>query len=329
MNLSNNEFEAYTLALKAGIRGDGRRFDESRKLIVQEITTPGVANVQLGNTRVTAITTARLAMPALSTPKKGTHNIYIFNDTPVQKSTAEAFQTYFRMIWKSCRILEDESLCVKVGEKVWMLTTRLIIHDDDGGILEAGFAAILASLGSLRFPSFDANTGVLFSPLHHRVHKIAFGVRAILVTVSFFEDKIVADPTSVETLISTRFARFVFDEWGNQIYLDSNRMGDYEQSLELASNIAKEWFKSISEQVDNFNPELTSVGSPADFADYIPTQFEPQKSLGTANYQPIEVWYGDSKLTITLDMDIKFEEEKVQVIDSSNKEDDWLLSSLI
>ena len=39
-------------------------------------------------------------------------------------------QYYLRMVWTSSRVLEEESLCVKVGEKVWQLTSRVIVHDD-------------------------------------------------------------------------------------------------------------------------------------------------------------------------------------------------------
>lgn len=328
--LSKNEIDAATTALNSGIRTDGRGFLDPRKLVLKELTTPGVANIQLGNTSVTAVTTARLITPSANSPKKGIHNIYIFSDNPTKKSKSDAFQTYFKMIWSSCRIIEDESLCVKVGEKVWMLVTRIIIHDDDGGLLEASFAAVIASLGSLRFPSFDANTGILFSPIHHRVHRIAFAVRALIVTIGYIGDKILVDPLKIENEITPRFARFVIDEWGTQIYMDSHRPGDIDGAFEQAKIIAKNWFSSLTKEIEKFNPQLYSVGSPADFADYIPKQFvPPQSSLQNINYEPIEVWYGETKCKITLDMDVNIEEQIEAKDTTQNADSDWLFSSVI
>jgi exosome complex component RRP45 len=337
VDISLNEFESFKVALAEGVRPDQRKFDEARKLSFQQITMPGVATVHLGTTVVSAVTTARLITPSENSPMKGMHNIYLFSD--IQKGKTELMQTYFRFMWSNARILEEESLCVKAGEKVWALTTRLVVHDDDSGIFEAGIAAIIASLSTLRFPSFDSNSGLLFSPTSRRVHRIALSSRPICVTIGFTNGKnsktgkhnsnlIIVDPSRIEQQVSRRFATFIFDENLEQIFLDSYLPGDLEEAYNTAREIAKEWKRTIDTAIDNFKPDNSyCVGEPHDFAGYEPPKFIMPPTGEMKRYKEIEVWYGTTKSKYVLDLDIKPEIVEKSEKNASN-EGDWLFSSL-
>ena len=344
IDFSLNEFESYKTALTKGVRPDGRKFKEPRKLVFQKITTPGVATVHLGTTVVSAVTTARLITPAETSPSKGMHNIYLFTDN--QKGKSDLLQTYFRLMWKNSRILEEESLCVKVGEKVWSLTTRLVVHNDDSGIFEAGVAAIYASLVSLRFPSFDSNSGLLFPPTIRRTHGIAISSKPVCVTIGFISGKdsisgkfqqnaILADPGRIEQLVSQRFATFVFDESFEQIFLDSYLAGNMEKEYstirEFARGIAREWKKSIDKAISDYKPDDSyCVGSPEDFVGYEPKKFVMPPTGELKQYQEIELWHGDTKSQYVLDLNFKPEDEEDEKKEEKahDEEGDWLFSSL-
>ena len=341
-DISSNEFDTYKNALFEGVRPDGRNFDESRKLIIQKITTPGVATVHLGNTVVSAVTSARLITPSENSPSKGFHNIFLFSDSPISKSQSDSMQYYLRMVWTSSRVLEEESLCVKVGEKVWQLTSRVIVHDDDSGFIEAAFAALVASLGSLRFPAFDANTGILFRPTNHRVHKIAFSSKPICVVFSYIDidgkTVAIADPTRIEQLITQRYTMFIYDQNLEQIYLDCNlpaRSEQHWENYQRGREIAKEWRDVLFNAIDEFDPGPYSVGSPQDFAGYEPQKIILPHSGEIKQYSEIEIWRGETSSKYVIDMSLPFETMEENVSPNSeqkvNEKDsqDWLFSSLM
>ena len=343
VDFSKNEFDSYKKALSQGIRPDGRDLNEPRKLIIQKITTPGVATVHLGNTVVSAVTTARLVTPSQNSPSKGMHNIYLFADSLSSRGQLSTMNDYFKMVWAGSHVLEEESLCVKVGEKVWQLVSRVIVHDDDSGFIEAAFAALVASLATLRFPAFDANTGILFQPTNHRTHKIAFDSKPICIIFGYtdIDGKTISimDPTRIEQLITPRFTMFIFDQNLEQIYLDCNLPANGEKHWEdynRARDIAKEWRSILFKAIDDFDPESYSVGSPQDFAGYEPKKVILPRSGEIKQYSEIEIWRGETTAKYIIDMSLPFEatqetesKESQKTTAKGKESQDWLFSSLM
>ena len=182
---SINEINAVKEALQLNVRADNRLFKEPRKLTVTCSAKPGFALVTLGKTMITARTTAKLVVPSTEKPSEGAHTINIFAPNVLTRSQIIIFQTYLRNLWKNLRIIENDTLCVKIGEKAWNLETSIVISNDDGGLLDCSIIAIYVSLSQLRFPAFDSTTGSLFPASQKRTHKAAFSVKPICVTVAF------------------------------------------------------------------------------------------------------------------------------------------------
>jgi exosome complex component RRP45 len=159
--LSNNEFSAHKTALLHGIRFDRRQCNQSRVLSMATSSHPD-AHVQLGQISVTALSTAKLIVPHTSRPSKGNHFIKLFAPGFTSFHALESFEQYFLFLWRKSDIVEEESLCLRPGEKVWSVDTKIVIHDDDGGLVDAMFVACYVSLSGLGFPSFDTSTGALF-----------------------------------------------------------------------------------------------------------------------------------------------------------------------
>ena len=186
--ISFNEFQTIKEALGQGIRSDMRNPKQPRKMTTSTSSMPGFALINLGKTVVTANTSASLVVPNPESPTRGFHNLTLQTPTIHLRSQLMEFQTYFRFLWHKCHIIEEGSLCIQPGEKVWKLSTELIIINDDGGLLDALFAAVFVSLSTLRFPSFHPTTGVLFSPSSHRTHRIALTFNPVLITVAFYDN---------------------------------------------------------------------------------------------------------------------------------------------
>jgi exosome complex RNA-binding protein Rrp42 (RNase PH superfamily) len=167
------------------------------------------AHVQLGKTSVTALSTAKLAVPHPDRPSKGNHFIKLFAPGFTSFHALESFEQYFRFLWRKSDIIEEGSLCLRPGEKVWSVDTKIVIHDDDGGLIDAIFVACYISLSGLGFPSFDTSTGALFPAWHRRIQRIAFSIRPLAVTIGFGPNFLLVDPSLTEMQIVKRFAVFV------------------------------------------------------------------------------------------------------------------------
>ena len=327
------EFQAVQSALEAGVRADSRKFDESRELKILTSNNPGFALVQFGKTMVTSRTTAKLFVPNSYSPNKGSHYVKVFAPPTIPKQCIDSFQTYFRMIWKSMNIVEEETLCVKNGEKAWLLTSEIVINDDDACVFDAALIALYVSLSQIKFPSFDPATGNLYPLSQRRAHRIAFSQKPISVTIAFFNDEMIVDPTLLEMQMAKRYAVFVFSEHFQQIYVDMKRPKSVEkidEARNLAIRIAKERKVIIDKAVDSFKNEFSCVGASADFIGYEPLDvILPKSHKGNQNFAEFKVWYGTTHEKFIIDF--------FKIIDSSKpeagnhtepEEENWLLSSL-
>lgn len=296
---STNEFATSSEALVSGFRPDGRAFDAPRRLIVETSSRP-FATVRLGRTSVTALSTAKIMIPSEASPSRGRHTIKLFAPTADRSAIAE-FEMYFQMLWEKVHVVEEESLCMKPGEKAWSVTTTVVVNDDDGGLVDAIFTACYVSLSGLSFPCFDTMTGALYPPSQRRPHRIAFTVRPTAVTVGFLDGRRVIDPTLVEMQKLARFATFVFDEHGEQLLLDGILLGDVEASRREALEVAKEWRRVVADAV--VGPiGLQCAGSPADFIGYEPKKFEVPALSKWRELEAFQVWIGSVDESFVIDL---------------------------
>lgn len=330
IQVSQNEYQAAKEALKLGIRADGRSFLESRQLKINLSDKQGYAGVIIGNTRVTAHTSAVMTVPSPNSLSRGSHTININTTTQnTKRDNIDQFQTYFRMIWKSIHVVEEDTLCIKPGEKVWNLNTKVVITDDDGGLLEACFAAVIISLSTLRFPSFDSVTGTLYPPSQRHTHKLAFSLKPILVTIGFFNKRLISDLTLIEQQIVDGNAVFVFDDMYNQVFMEAVMPGDIDGARLEAIKVAKEWKSIYDQSFTAYDKSLNCVGSPPDFSNYQSPVNEIHQNAKPKQYDNFEIWKKDIHPVYILDsFDLESESVNHDAISHEINDDDWLMSSL-
>ena len=327
--VSTNEVETHDAAFRAGFRADGRKFEEPRSLVV-ELSTKPIATVRLGKTRVTAVSTAKVTVPSETSPSKGFHQIEVRSLGFLAREAAKELSGYFQMLWKQANIVDSESLCMRPGEKAWRVSTEIIIHDDDGGLIDAMFAACYASLYRLEFPFFDSVSGGLYPPSQRRTHRIAFAVRPISVTVGFLGNQLIADPSLIEMQAMNRFATFVFDEWNQQILFDGQSPGNVEQARIFARQIANGWRDSVSSALNAVKATLECVGDRADFIDYEPSKFKVPERKAGKELPEFKPWIGEVTDEFVLNFFKGLEPATpLDVMDSEVGNDkDWLFASL-
>ncbi|KAL9603494.1 MAG: hypothetical protein Q9219_001181 [cf. Caloplaca sp. 3 TL-2023] len=204
---SNNERAFILEALQENIRLDGRALDSFRDIELSFGDEHGVADVQLGKTRILARISASITAPF---PDRKFDGIFTIT-TELSPMASPAFEVgrqtdtetllsrLLEVALRRSSALSTESLCLLAGQKVWTLTATCHVLSHDGNLLDAACIAVLAALQHYRIPDVtvkgeevivhgvDERNPVPLAMLHH----------PLCVTVALFEggEKAVVDAT--------------------------------------------------------------------------------------------------------------------------------------
>jgi exosome complex component RRP45 len=158
--LSINEQQFLRTSLANGLRIDGRSPLDIRNIQVSFPGGSGTAQVQLGGTRVYAVTTADLVAPYPDRPNEGALNIFV-NFSAMASPAYEPGHSSDRGVeqvrlvergLRESRAIDLESLCVLAGEKVWAVRLDVHVLDADGNVQDALSLASVAALAHFRRP---------------------------------------------------------------------------------------------------------------------------------------------------------------------------------
>jgi len=154
--------------LEKGIRFDGRKLDEYRKIKIEKgfsDNAEGSARVTVGDTIVFAGVKLSVEQPYSDTPDKGTMMINAelmplsnpdFEPGPPAIQAIELARVIDRGIRESGAI-DTKKLCIKKEEKVWSVIIDICTVNDDGNLLDASALAVVAALQNTKMPSYDGN----------------------------------------------------------------------------------------------------------------------------------------------------------------------------
>ncbi|XP_052481440.1 exosome complex component RRP45B isoform X2 [Gossypium raimondii] len=208
--LTLNEKNFIKTALLSEIRIDGRKPFEFRNISINFGREDGSAEVQLGQTRVMGIVTAKFVQPYRDRPNEGTLAIYpefspmadpSFEAGRSGESAVELGRIIDRGLRES-RAVDTESLCIVAGKLVWAIRIDILILDNGGNLVDAANIAALAALMTFRRPECslggeDGQEVIIHPPemrdplpliVHHLPIAITFGF--------FIDENVVCDEMS-------------------------------------------------------------------------------------------------------------------------------------
>jgi exosome complex component RRP42 len=200
--------------LNSGRRLDGRKLTEYRQPITVEYgvvkTAEGSARVKIGDTEIIVGVKMELGEPYPDTPDEGTIIVGAellplsnpeFEPGPPGIQAIELARVVDRGIRES-KAIDFKKLCIKSGEKVWLLLIDICTLNDAGNLLDASSLAALAALKDARFPAFD---GEKIDYKDKTDKKLPLEKMPIAVTVIKIGDKFIVDPgTEEERAIDAR-----------------------------------------------------------------------------------------------------------------------------
>jgi len=149
-----------------GMRIDGRKLDESRKIEIEVNPigqAEGSARVSIGNTEVIAGVKMDVGEPFPDTPNEGVLIVNAefsplaspdFELGPPREKAVELARIVDRGIRES-KCLDREKLCIKEGEKVWMVFIDIQPLSHDGNLIDAAGIATITALLNTKMPKYD------------------------------------------------------------------------------------------------------------------------------------------------------------------------------
>ena len=148
------------------IRNDGRKLMEYRQITIEygvSKTAEGSAKVKIGDTEVIAGVKLSVEAPYPDTPDVGSLMIGVellpisnenYEPGPPSIDSIELARVTDRGIRESGAI-DVKKLCIKEGEKVWVVSVDICTINDDGNLFDAVSLAAIAALKDAKFPKYD------------------------------------------------------------------------------------------------------------------------------------------------------------------------------
>jgi exosome complex component RRP42 len=187
-------------------RLDGRKLTDYRKITVENDVTntaEGSARVKIGATDVMVGIKAEVMEPYPDVPNEGTIMVGAellplsnpdFELVPPGIEAIELARIVDRGIRES-KCIDFKKLCIKEGEKVWVLCIDICTINDAGNLFDASALAAITAVKNMKFPKYE-NDKVDYKERTNK--KLDLKNIPVSVTVIKIGDKFIVDPDSEE-----------------------------------------------------------------------------------------------------------------------------------
>ncbi len=192
--------------IEKDLREDGRNLEEYRKITIEygvsDKSAEGSARVKIGDTEVVAGVKMDIGEPFPDTPDDGVLMVNVelipmaspeFESGPPSIDSIELARVVDRGIRES-HVIDTEKLCIKKGEKVWMVFVDIYPINDAGNLFDAAALAAVAALKNAKMPMIKNDK------VDYKNHGKALPLNKLPTecTVINIKDKFLIDPTKDE-----------------------------------------------------------------------------------------------------------------------------------
>src|SRR3989344_1057413 len=193
-------------ALQKNMRFDGRQLLQYRPVSIEadiSKNAEGSARVRIGETEVLSGVKFEIGTPFPDKPDEGTIIVNAellplsspqFELGPPGIDAVELARVVDRGIRES-KALDFKKLCIKEGEKVWILIIDICTINDSGNLLDASALAAVAAVKNARYPEIQDGK---IDYKHRTNKKIELSEEPIEVTVRMVGEHLLVDTTTEE-----------------------------------------------------------------------------------------------------------------------------------
>jgi exosome complex component RRP42 len=191
--------------VEEGMRIDERKFDQFRQIEVETNfikKAEGSARVAIGKSVVIVGVKMAVGEPFPDNPNEGVLMVNAeldpvaspdFEPGPPSETSVELARVVDRGLRES-KCIDLEKLCIKEGEKVWMVNVDIHVIDHDGNLIDAASLGSIAALKSARIPKYE-NDKIVFGEYQG---EIPMKDTPIEVTIAKISGKLLVDTTREE-----------------------------------------------------------------------------------------------------------------------------------
>jgi len=203
----NDSYKQHLIeSFEKNIRFDGRKNEDFRKVKVEtgiSKTAEGSARVTFGDTEVIAGIKIFLGAPFPDRPDEGAIMVNAeflqmasprFEGGPPGINAIELSRVVDRGIRES-KAMDLKKLCLKKGEKVWVVSIDICIVNDAGNLQDASALAAIAALKDTTFPEYD---GEKIDYKKKTDKKLPLTKEPVSTTICKIGKKLFLDPTDEE-----------------------------------------------------------------------------------------------------------------------------------
>ncbi len=201
-------------------RVDERRFDEYRRIKIEtgvSKNAEGSARCKIGETEVIVGVKMDVGEPYPDSPDEGTIIVTaelspiaspLFELGPPGNQATELARIVDRGIRES-RAIDFKKLCIREGEKIWMIFIDIYPLNDDGNLIDASVLASLAALKHSKFPKIKDDQ-VVFGEFSDK--KLELSKMPVTFTFGKIADRILLDLNSKEeSVLDSRLSISVYE----------------------------------------------------------------------------------------------------------------------
>ena len=245
--------------LKKGQRQDGRKFDEFRKIEIQEGYIPkaeGSCLVKLGDTQILVGVKMTIGTPYPDSENQGNMMTSAelvpiadpeFYSGPPSPKAIEFARVVDRGIRES-GMMNFEKLCIVEGEKVWTIMIDLHILDFNGNMFDAASIAAVKALWNTKKPKYDAKKEKLNR--EETDGKLQVEFKPLTATFVKIGETILLDPTLTEEKVSDAMMTMSIRDDDHLVAAQKSGIGiftkkEIDEMLEIAIKRTKEIRKLI------------------------------------------------------------------------------------
>lgn len=211
--------------LDKGTRLDGRGLDEYRAITeieygVSSKSAEGSARVKIGDTEVIAGVKIDVGVPYPDKPDEGTIMVNVellplssskFESGPPSIDSIELARVTDRGI-RECHAIDFKKLCIKAGEKIWMVFIDIYPINAGGNLFDAAALAAMAAIKDAKLPELDKDGNIDYK--NRSNNSLPLLKTPVACTVWKLGDKFIVDPIVEEEELADARLTVVFTEEG-------------------------------------------------------------------------------------------------------------------
>ncbi|BCU70623.1 exosome complex protein Rrp42 [Stygiolobus caldivivus] len=256
--------ESILASLERGVRTDGRKLNEYRRLSITlgyAKKAEGSALVKLGDTTVLAGVKLEEEEPFPDTPNQGNLVVNVellplayetFEPGPPDENAIELARVVDRSL-RDSKAVDLSKLVIVPGKRVWTAWVDVYVLNYDGNILDACTLAAVAALYNTKLPKIEGDGDNIHVVREEKTDIIPINYPVVTVTTAKIGNHIIVDPNIDEESIADVKLSISYTRDNRIVGMQKNFSGNLTlQDVDMMENISRSAAQYLFEELKKY-----------------------------------------------------------------------------